>query len=258
MTSDNAPNDVKQDENTIKNLLPTISNWAIAWATIALVITTAFLAKATFNMSKATADMSKQTQRLADLSVKQFKIRAYPAFLIEFKEVTFDKGKLKEVYNVVNKGEITAQNVTFLWVHGYTKGSKKMFINKTGTYYKIDKRMTTVDFQTNIFGKSKRQIVSESKLYDNFKIENLLYSLLFIKFWVPYDSKYRYESFGFLLSHKVDKKNKILLKWQDLDITAKKNFIDNYFATSYATDDRVKKFFDDYPMESVSTKKSDS
>jgi len=212
MTSDNATNDVKQDENPIKNLLPTISNWAIAWATIALVITTAFLAKATFNMSKATADMSKQTQRLADLSVKQFKIRAYPTFVIEFKEVKFEKNKLREVYNVFNNGEITAQKVTFLWAHGYTKDSKSQFISEKTAYYKIDKIMTTVDFQTNIFSKSAKQIICETPLYNDYKIENLLYGLLFIKFKVPYDSIYRYESFGFLLKHNVNEKNKLLLK----------------------------------------------
>lgn len=238
--------------NKHKNSLTIISNWAIAGATI-------FLAFATFIHIKTTSNMSEQTKRLADLSVEQFKIRAYPSFLIKFEEIKFEKDKLREVYKVINKGEITAQKATFLFAHIYGKKLNFEHVNRLGAYYKIDKLMTSLDFQVNIFSNAYRKIISEGSLHNNYKIENLLYSLLFIKFWVPYDDKYRYESFGFIMKKDISEKNKKELKWQDIDINSKNNLINNYFeASAHKTSDKVIKFFDDYPFKPVSTKESDS
>jgi hypothetical protein len=120
-------------------------------------------------------------------------------------------------------------------------------VNELHAFYKIDKIMTTVDFPSNIFSNSGIEIKFEGQLYKDYRIENLLYSLLFIKFWVPYDDRYRYESFGFLLKQNVGEKNKHKLVWQDIDINDKNNLINNYFlSNAHKTDKRVENFFKDY------------
>ena len=229
----------------LKNIIVTLDNYStllVAVATIALAFFTAFYIW-------EARQMRIETKRLADLSVEQFKIRAYPTFLIESKEVKFESGKLLEDIRIINKGEITAHKVTFHLVHVYGKYPHFDFINGLGTYYKIDKIMTTVDFQINIFSNAIREIKTETQLYKDYRIESLLYELLFIKFWVPYDEKYRYESFAFLLKQDVVEKNEKLLHWQDIDINAKNNLIKNYFlSNAHKSHKKVENFFKDYPL----------
>jgi hypothetical protein len=240
----NNPSKMSNLKFFLKNTIDTLDRYStllVAIATIALAIFTALYIR-------EARQMRIETKRLADLSVEQFKIRAYPSFLIVVKEVKFESDKMTTVFEIYNKGEITANKVTFLWVHGYSKPSKRIFISELGTYYGVEKKHTTVDYQFNILSNSFKKITSIGALYKNFAIENLLYGVLFIKFWVPYDDQYRYESFGYKLIHNKKKKKKNSLSWQEIDIESKKNFINNYFKNRDDFDKRVKNFFKDYPL----------
>jgi len=228
----------------IKNIIVTLDKYStllVAVATIALALFTGlYIWEA--------RQMRIETKRLADLSVEQFKIRAYPSFLIEFKEVKFESDKMTTVFKIHNKGEITAHKVTFFWVHGYSKLPKLMFVNMYGTYYGVEKEHTSIDYPFDVYSNTFKQITSKESLYKDYTIENIVYGVLFIKFWVPYDDRYRYESFGYKLKQDTDEKDKKLLSWQEIDIEAKENFIDNYFKNRNDFDKRVKIFFKDYPL----------
>ena len=98
----------------VLSLFKDYSGLIVAIATIALALITYCHMNEAKEMREETKNMATETKRLADISIEQFKIKAYPAFLIEVKEISVDSTGIKKVFKVVNKGEITAHNVTFL------------------------------------------------------------------------------------------------------------------------------------------------
>lgn len=211
----------------------------------------------TQRLADETKAMSKETQRLANLGITEFKMRAYPAFLIETGDLYLESEKLKQSFKVVNKGEITAQKVTSLVVnyHLNNKG-EYIFWNILKAYYKDTEWKTSLNYETKIFGNGGGSlIISKSEFPDNHSLNTLKHALLYLKFKVPYVEGYDFETYGFILKRDLRKSDtdKDYYLWQELDVDFTNKLIEKHLISvkDYQGEKEgmrmVKNFLKDYP-----------
>ena len=93
-SSNNAPLNVFERLNKYSNLI-------VGIATVLLVIVTGVYIFLSWKIAT-------ETKRLADISIEQFKIRSYPAFLVLRTDSTYTDGKYKDEIKIYNKGEISS------------------------------------------------------------------------------------------------------------------------------------------------------
>ena len=188
--------------------------------------------------------MREETKRLVDTTILQFKIRSYPSFFISARNVSFDSGEIKQEYKIHNKGEITAFEVTCLLVNGYKRpdGNEEYYNLVQAFYKKGEKTRTSLHYKSKILPGVVFELHSESPLPKNETFDSLSYSLIFVRFKVPYDKVYRYESSAYIL-----KKQSI---WHPLSSDDTESLIKVYLKrlliSKKAEDEQVKDFFVNY------------
>jgi len=238
----------------LKGFLSFLSSHANLLAALA----TFFLALLTFSHITVTKRMAEETKRLADINTEQFKIKSYPTFLVELERIKPEPERLLKKLKIRNKGEITAYNVTFLLVQIYQRNDGLSFCADLGTYYESEERMTSINFETKIWKGSSKTIVSSNRFLDGCNIDNLKYLLLFIKFKVPYDTKYRYEVLGYILTKEYEKEKEPTYIWQEISINDRTNLIQRYLNLSSTWEQPIKLFFVDYDIELSETSNEDN
>ena len=90
---------------------------------------------------------------------------------------------------------------------------------------------------------------TDSKYASGFDASDLLYTILFIKFKVPYDEKFRYEEKGYVIERINEEKNKMECRLEEMSATDTKSYIQRYIKLQANWPDRVKRFFSDYELE---------
>jgi len=193
--------------------------------------------------------MVKETKRLADISVEQFKIKSYPVFLVAPSPPRFNSGQFFQEFTMHNRGEIAAHNVSFLLVNVYrTKDNREIFLSHEGTYYKFEDTSRTIDVESKIPAGSNKKLLSSlplSKL-DNFG--RFTYSLIFIKFMVPYDTVHRMEVFAYIIKEKTDKGANKLYIWQEMSSSDTKSLYRKFMGTSSKWTETAKSFLTDFRL----------
>ena len=176
----------------IMNILSTLNkftNLIVAIATIALVVVTYFY----IHESK---DMTRQTKRLADISIEQFKIKSYPSLEVHAEIQSIDSEGISEKYDVTNAGDITAFHCTFLPIHVFLdKKETPYFMPLVATFYSGQERLTVLNYPKDI-PRSVQRYLETRRNFSVLTLKELKYLLLFIRFRVPYDEKFRYETLG--------------------------------------------------------------
>jgi len=255
------------------NKIKTIWSWwernsqpLVALGTILLALVTIGLAVATFMHIREASEMRKETKRLADLSVEQFKIRAYPSFLIDIEKAYLESDHFIDLIKITNMGEITAHKTTFLWNHLFKKGNQTHWVLHDAAYYETSERTTVIDFEQSIFSRTLKKIANDSTTHPKgFEFKNLSHGLLFVRFKVPYDEKYRYEKYGFVLKPDPDRKDEKSFKWQMLDSITTNNLTDAYFISlgkkldkdTANKHNKISAFFADYAHQKGMEKKKE-
>jgi len=237
---------VSKKLNPYSNLISVVASLIVALATIALAIITFF------QINEA-RQMRIETKRLVDIGVEQFKIKSYPDLSIVFRPLSYQSNKIIQVLEINNRGEITAFNLTHLLVHVYENNSGKSFINLHS--YKEDGEIRNgLRFKFNVSRDSKKIIVKQDFIPEKWTFDSLKRALLFIRFEVPYDNKYRYKSIGYRLRKDMNAKEPgIIYRWFEMDSNDTNILIKAYMDSPSAITDAdysdIKGFFKDYDLE---------
>jgi hypothetical protein len=210
-----------------------------------------FTAIATFSLAIGAFWNTCETRRLADLTTEQFRIKSYPDFLINAEPFNLDAAASYHKFRIYNKGEITAHRVTFLIVDIYERDHGLFFKPIVGTYYVSDERMTAINFETKIWREAHKTLEHKGSYPKGYDAETLRNCLLFIKFRVPYDTKYRYESFGFILQQTFEEEDEKTHTWQPISSTDMKSLRERYVNLSSKWGAPVEEFFVDYATKQV-------
>jgi len=126
----------------------------ISIATLGMMVTTFFLALETQNMSV-------ETKKLVDLSIEQFKIKSYPSFLLEISNGKYLSENLYQEFKILNRGDITAHNVSFLAIVFCNKNSKKYTTIMPRLFFEkdYDKGLNATDFDSKSLLTVLKQLV---------------------------------------------------------------------------------------------------
>jgi hypothetical protein len=200
---------------------------------------TQVLAEETKSLSNETKRMADETKRLADINIEQFKIKSYPTFFWDKPEINYQNGKLHQKYRICNKGDITAHKVRILIVEVYQNSNQRhVFKWNSQAVYKMDEPIRTFDFDVKIFRENCRTLSSERSISSKYSIEQLKYFLLFIRFWVPYDTKHRFETIGYTLRTKI-KDSETKYHAQELAADDKKSLIQEHHQIASKIDPQI-------------------
>ncbi|MCD4830332.1 MAG: hypothetical protein K8R02_00830 [Anaerohalosphaeraceae bacterium] len=204
----------------------------VAIATIILVIINVFY------LCEARG-MRIQTKKLADISIEQFKIRAYPAISITNMELLDDANGMTLKFNTKNTGELPAYKFGAGVVLGLEKkhGYEFEFVNSC--YYKSDGiEMRTSEYASQIATKeSQKNIFYFPK---NLQKKTFKHLLIFYKFKVPYDNVgFRYDCFAYSF---VEKRN----HWQKMTGIDSKDTAERYLYQEIGV---TEPFFKDFKLE---------
>jgi hypothetical protein len=227
-------------------------------ATVALVWITSMNISVSRDMTAATKDMAEQTKRMADYTkenidtiIEQFKIKSYPSFLIDISQCVFGSNGYEYNINFTNRGEITAYKTSILFVSVYEdQNGTPHFVNETSSYYKANKEMTTVDYETEILNGTIFQVVINGTYFNRYTLENLKKLLIFIRFKVPYDEKFSYLETAYIIKKPI-KESKILAPYhlQELSKWDSESLLRVYHDVASKNEHKAKKFFNDYVIQ---------
>lgn len=252
----------------IKTVACYLNNYALlvtALATASLVLVTYFHIQEAKEMREATRDMASETKRLADITVEQFKIKSYPNFLIEQRPLSFESGKRIQSFILLNAGEITAFNVSFLSVNVYEKDTGELdFISLLySIYQELERKLEGGKYTKRGEQYGKKGIGHEIKLpHDTSfavqtasrkpdeRIDKLRYNLIFIRYKVPFDDVYRYEVFGYNLKRRSSGEKPTSYEWQLMASSETTGLIKPF--TKSLKNEKVKNFLADYSIMRVS------
>ena len=232
------PKSSEKKKSHLKSILKSIVEYAnvgVAFATLVLAIGTFW--------------MALETKRLADISVEQFKIKSYPDFMVETDNVSFEENKLIQGYKVHNKSELTAHSVTILLVNAWEEGKQYVFRTVDKAFYESDEHKTTLDFETKIYRGSYKQLKSRTSIpIGHDSTASLKHALLYVRFKVPYDNKFRYEIFGYILKEDYQVPSKAKTVWQGISQKDLESLIERMRKTegTGSWSDKLKMFFADY------------
>ena len=183
------------------------------------------LADETKLLSNETKRMANETQKLADASIEQFKIKSYPSFISDKPKINYKDSDLIQEYNICNRGEITAHKVRFLIVNVFQKENHSLYFrDMTGPLYVEGEPRSTIDYDTKILKDTCKSFGSTGQIGSDYSIEDLNYILVILRFWVPYDTKYRFETFGYSIQ-KREKYHAQELSSDDKNILIKRHYM---------------------------------
>lgn len=225
---------IKRQGRKIKSFIKTILNILNPYGNLIVAIATVTLATITWLYIEEAKQMRLETKRLADISVEQFKIRAYPAFVVS-PQIRLESDKLIQTFKITHRGEITAHKLIVQPINVFSIGKSDLFSFRNVTIYE---EKTSLDFEIPLLPNTFVKLESEGAFPDNHSIKTLKNLLLFIRFWVPYDNTYSYEAFGYTLKNtdssyvwqiisQHDTKD-LIRKLKDID--KKNTIIENFFA----------------------------
>ena len=192
--------------------------------------------------------IANANQELAELSAKQIKIKSYPSFDIIFSKIKLEEDKISETFSIYNKGEMTAHKVSLMFIQCYYNEQKKeLYFNVAGsTYYGQDKSVTTFNFEMKILPGSAKEINHQwGSIPPGYTAEDIKYALVFIRFFVPYDKQYSYETVGYILKN-IDKINSSGASWQVISTTDRERLIKKLFKSKLTKSKLLSPFFSDY------------
>lgn len=225
------------------------SNLIVGVATVLLVIVTAIYISLSWKIAN-------ETKRLADVTVKQFKIKSFPSFLILRSNPTLADGRFKDKIEIQNRGEISSYETSIIMFYGvFSKENdqpKKLSFLSDYIYVYRDKDLENID----IFDYSKKILPNSAsvigidrsmpaKIFDNLK-----YHLITIRHKVPYDSSFSYETHAFAFEKKKQEDGKYSLRWETLPDSKKLMLFDKLFKSQIIApnkDEKIRSFFKDYP-----------
>jgi hypothetical protein len=192
------------------------------YASLTVAIATFVLAGVTGLYLHEAREMTAQTKRLADISIEQFKVKSYPSIRMTNEILSIDSKHFHEKYSLINEGDITAFNCTSLLFHVFLDKGKFNYIAEMGTYYSGQDKVTSLDYSKNISHREHLHLELQSN-YGKFSLDKLKYSILFVRFKVPYDEKFRYETVAWYLakSPKMKGTTQVSYRWMlftDADI----------------------------------------
>lgn len=248
MLEDSSPN---KDPLTILERLNKYSNLIVGIATVLLVFVTGVYIFLSW-------EIATETKRLADISIEQFKIRSYPAFLVLRTDPTYTDGKYKDEIKIINKGEISSYKTSFLVFYVILTQEpnqpKKLSFLPDWTYVYRDKgtdNIQVVDYSKIILPNSGSKIGTENLVPDMI-MSNLKFQIIFIKHKVPYDEKYSYESHAFAWEVKKSgpDSNEAAFHWEPLPENRKESLIESLFSSDIIApnrEDKITNFLVDYP-----------
>lgn len=199
--------------------------------TEALAKSTNTMSAETKKLADSTKEMSEETRRLADLGIREFKMRAYPAFLIVTDQqlIYLEDKKLRQSFKILNKGELTAHNVTLSIVNFYKNDQGKgLYWHLGKAFYKDTDWKTSLNYETKIFKEGGGiRIFSKEDFPPNHSLDTLKYAVLHIKFKVPYVDGYNFETYGFIKKGAPEKSDpdKKYYIWQELDVDFTKKLV---------------------------------
>ncbi len=232
--------------NLYSNLISVLASIIVAVATIALAIITYFQ----INEAKL---MRIETGRLVNTGIEQFKIKSYPNLSIVFRPLSYQSNSILQVYEIRNRGEITAFDVTNLLIQVYEKDSRRQFVNSW--FYKEDgEERNGLRFTFTISPNETKIIEKQDFMPDEWTFDSLKGELLFIRFKVPYDNKYRYESNAYRIKRSVGAKEPAIvyrmgqMDSMDSDILIKE-YMNSPSPIPDSTRNDIKRFFKDYDLE---------
>ena len=233
----------KQVHSYLRNVFSWFENhsaFIVALATCALAFITYF------HIDEA-KNMRRETKRIADLSLEQFKIMAYPTFLVEFKEISLEADSIRQELRIVNKGEITAHSVSFLFSYAFEHKDRYLaFVNDLRAFYKeFGEEVNSLDFETKIWKNANKNFITKFEAPRDYSIDVLKNLLIYVRFKVPYDEIYQYEVFGFALKRVEEN-----FAWQYISKEHQKNLVNRHIKTFDQVENQhsqaLKTFFADY------------
>ena len=230
----------------IPEKLNVFSSLIVAFATIALAFITYF------QIDEA-RKMRLETKRLVDSGIEQFKIKSYPDLFIVLRPVSYESNRIIQVLEISNSGEITAFNVSHLLVHFYENNSGKLFVNLVN-YKENGEIKSGLQIKFNLSRDRRKVLVKENFIPEKWTFDSLKKALLFIRFEVPYDTKYRYKTIGYQLKRDISAKEPgITYRWFEMGSNNTNFLIKAYMSSpstkTDATYGDIKDFFRDYDLE---------
>jgi hypothetical protein len=243
---------------------PTIWQWwgkndtkVVAIGTLLSAIATTLMAVLTFCSIDEAKMMRNETKKVADLAIQDFKIRAYPSFLLSKPLLTWKTDSFIESMTIHNKGEITAHNVTMLLVRRFIDSQNKiLFEHEMGSIYKDDEAKTIFNFETKIFRDGYKTLESRSRIERNDARGRLSHQLLYVRFKIPFENAYFYEAFAFSLERDKSKleSDENAYFWQETDTEFRNKLIIGHLKSLRNSKEPmwgpIKSFLSDYPGES--------
>jgi hypothetical protein len=228
------------------NLISLFTSVVVAVATIALAIITYFQ----INESR---EMRIETKRLVDTGIEQFKIKSYPDLSVVFRPISHQSNDIIQVLEIRNRGEITAFNVTHLLVQVYEKDSHREFVNLF-SYKESEEVRNSLRFKFNISPDATKIISKRDSVPDKWTFDSLKGALLFIRFEVPYDNKYRYKTIAYQLKKNMDANEPgVIYRMYEMDSIDSdiliKQFIDTPSTITDTNYNDIKTFFKDYELK---------
>lgn len=210
------------------------------------------MTKATNEMALQTGKMAEYTKFNTDTLIEQFKIKSYPSFFIDVSKSSITPEKYEVKMEVVNKGEITAYKTSALIVSVFERENGTLeFISDVTAYYNPGEKFTSLDYEKDFLTNTILKITQPNKYRKPYKMDDLKHLLIFLKYKIPFNDRYEYESYAWILRErsqaKKDNSNKI---FQELNVKDSKYIINEFIKIIKLSNlNTMKSFFKDYEMD---------
>lgn len=224
---------------TVAGKLNPYASLIVAAATIALAITTYLYIG--------------EVRDMRDVTIKQFMVISYPTLHVVVEDPSLETNRIVDKVRISNTGSIAAFHSTQLFFHVYRKEKKALnFKPLLGALYSGEENITAIDYSKDILPGKAIESEIATHFDETTTKENLQYFLLFIRFWVPYDDRFSYRTFGYILKElpKQDDSQNTRYKWQyltDEDLRAVcDRVVKTYRSGKYENNKKILDFLQDY------------
>ncbi len=158
-------------------------------------------AKQAERMADNSSRQTLETKRMIDSQIEQFRIKSYPAFLVSAEEVSVDSAMITEKFSFWNRGQIVALQTSVLAMNAYQKPPSLPFIDVfNDVLYEYAGKKSVGEVEINLPPTSGYNITIKNHFPPTESIETLKTVLLLVRFKIPHDRKYSYETHAFVLN----------------------------------------------------------
>jgi len=196
--------------------------------------------------------IANETKRLADINVAQFKIKAYPTFLISRTTPTYLDGRYKDEIITSNRGEITSFETSTLILYAIETQEKQQQIKLSFVYNwsyiyidKVAKNIDILDYSEKILPGTGSRFGIDTTI-SNIIMDKLKYQIIIIRHKVPYDTLFSYEIYAF--AWEIKEQNKFY--WEKLPDSTRNMLFDELINSEIVApnrEEKIKEFFKDHP-----------